>query len=94
VSQSDISAVRSVSPAAAKKALILDFTRGTTPKRFVESRGFEAAAYKGLNMEHLLSLQSPIVPSTSMAIRTLPWCVGSMHPATCTSLTPHSESMR
>jgi uncharacterized protein len=31
-------------------------------KRFVETRGFKGAAYKGLNMEDLLTLQSPIVP--------------------------------
>src|SRR5262245_14947707 len=31
-------------------------------KRFVESRGFKGAAYKGLSMEDLLTLQSPIVP--------------------------------
>jgi predicted double-glycine peptidase len=31
-------------------------------KRFVETRGFKGAAYKGLSMEDLLTLQSPIVP--------------------------------
>jgi uncharacterized protein len=31
-------------------------------KRFVETRGFIGAAYKGLSMEDLLTLQSPIVP--------------------------------
>jgi predicted double-glycine peptidase len=31
-------------------------------KRFVETRGFKGAAYKGLSMEELLTLQSPIVP--------------------------------
>jgi predicted double-glycine peptidase len=31
-------------------------------KRFVETRGFNGAAYKGLSMEDLLTLQSPIVP--------------------------------
>src|SRR5262245_839252 len=31
-------------------------------KRFVETRGFKGAAYKGLRMEDLLTLQSPIVP--------------------------------
>jgi uncharacterized protein len=31
-------------------------------KRFVETRGFKGAAYKGLSMEDLLALQSPIVP--------------------------------
>jgi uncharacterized protein len=31
-------------------------------KRFVETRGFKGAAYKGLTMEDLLTLQSPIVP--------------------------------
>ena len=31
-------------------------------KRFVETRGFRGAAYKGLSMEDLLTLQSPIVP--------------------------------
>ena len=31
-------------------------------KRFVETRGFKGAAYKGLGMEDLLRLQSPIVP--------------------------------
>src|SRR5262245_63267976 len=31
-------------------------------KRFVETRGFKGAAFKGLSMEDLLSLQSPIVP--------------------------------
>ena len=31
-------------------------------KHFVETRGFKGAAYKGLSMEELLSLQSPIVP--------------------------------
>jgi len=31
-------------------------------KRFVESRGFKGAAFKGLSFEQLLDLQSPIVP--------------------------------
>src|SRR5262245_58815065 len=31
-------------------------------KRFVETRGFKGAAYKGLSIEDLLTLQSPIVP--------------------------------
>jgi predicted double-glycine peptidase len=31
-------------------------------KRFVETRGFKGTAYKGLSMEDLLALQSPIVP--------------------------------
>jgi uncharacterized protein len=31
-------------------------------KRFVETRGFKGAAYKGLSLEELLTLQSPIVP--------------------------------
>jgi uncharacterized protein len=31
-------------------------------KHFVESRGFKGAAFKGLSFEHLLALQSPIVP--------------------------------
>ncbi len=31
-------------------------------KRFVETRGFKGAAYKGLSMEALLTLQGPIVP--------------------------------
>jgi len=31
-------------------------------KRFVEIRGFKGAAYRGLSMEDLLTLQSPIVP--------------------------------
>ena len=31
-------------------------------KRFVETRGFKGAAFKGLSMEDLLTLQSPIVP--------------------------------
>ena len=31
-------------------------------KRFVETRGLKGAAYKGLSMEDLLTLQSPIVP--------------------------------
>jgi uncharacterized protein len=31
-------------------------------KRFVETRGFKGAAYRGLSMEDLLTLQSPIVP--------------------------------
>ena len=31
-------------------------------KRFVETRGFKGVAYKGLNIEDLLTLQSPIVP--------------------------------
>ena len=31
-------------------------------KRFVESRGFKGAAFKGLSMNDLLTLQSPIVP--------------------------------
>src|SRR6516162_11345580 len=31
-------------------------------KRFVETRGFKGAAFKGLTMTDLLALQSPIVP--------------------------------
>jgi predicted double-glycine peptidase len=31
-------------------------------KRFVESRGFKGTAFKGLSMDDLLTLQSPIVP--------------------------------
>ena len=31
-------------------------------KRFVETRGFKGAAYKGLSIEGLLTLDSPIVP--------------------------------
>src|SRR5262249_41274968 len=31
-------------------------------KRFVETRGFKGAAFKGLSMEDLLTLQNPIVP--------------------------------
>lgn len=31
-------------------------------KRFVESRGFKGTGYKGLSLEDLLALQSPIVP--------------------------------
>jgi predicted double-glycine peptidase len=31
-------------------------------KRFVETRGLKGAAYKGLSMEDLLTLNSPIVP--------------------------------
>jgi uncharacterized protein len=31
-------------------------------KRFVETRGFRGAGFKGLNFEELLALQSPIVP--------------------------------
>jgi predicted double-glycine peptidase len=31
-------------------------------KRFVETRGFKGAAYKGLSMDDLLTLQAPIVP--------------------------------
>jgi uncharacterized protein len=31
-------------------------------KRFVETRGFKGAAYKGLSIDDLLTLQSPIVP--------------------------------
>src|SRR5436309_15742308 len=31
-------------------------------RRFVETRGFKGAAYKGLSMEDLRTLQSPIVP--------------------------------
>jgi uncharacterized protein len=31
-------------------------------KRFVENRGFKGAAYKGLSMDDLLSVESPIVP--------------------------------
>jgi predicted double-glycine peptidase len=31
-------------------------------KRFVETRGFKGAAFKGLSLEDLLTLQSPIVP--------------------------------
>ena len=31
-------------------------------KRFVETRGFKGTAFKGLSMDDLLTLQSPIVP--------------------------------
>ena len=31
-------------------------------RRFVETRGFKGAAYRGLSMEDLLTLQSPIAP--------------------------------